>query len=70
MPFPYHAITELKPVLGPNCDILVDGSGVKFQEYAKRRSDIDRETPVVILLPTSEEEIQKIVSYLCLHPNT
>jgi FAD binding domain len=56
-----HITTELKPALGPDCDILVDASGAEFQEYAKRWSDIDRKTPAAILLPTSEEEIQKIV---------
>lgn len=59
---PSQIITELKTVVGPDCDILVDPSGAKFQEYAKRWSDIDRKTPAAIVLPTSEEEIQKIVS--------
>ena len=61
-----HITTELKPVVGPDCDILVDASDAKFQEYAKRWSDIDRKTPAAILLPTSEKEIQKIVSKLFL----
>lgn len=61
-PLSHIITTELKPVVGPDCDILVDASSGIFQEHAKRWSDIDRKTPAAIVLPTSEQEIQEIVS--------
>lgn len=54
--------TELQDVVGPGIEVLVDAGSPDFQEYAKRWTDIDRKTPAAIVLPTSEEEIQKIVS--------
>ena len=54
-------ILELKALISPECHILTDSSSPDFQEYAKRWSDIDRQTPAAIVLPTIEADIQKIV---------
>ena len=57
-------ITALKAIVGPDdCEILEDPAGADFQEYAKRWTDIGRETPAAIALPRTEDSIQKIVQW-------
>lgn len=55
-------IPELKAAVASQCEILTDSDDAKFREYAKRWTDIDRKIPAAIVLPTSEEGIQKTVS--------
>jgi FAD/FMN-containing dehydrogenase len=45
-------------------EILTDQSDAKFQKHAERWSDVDRKIPAAILLPNSEEQIQKAVRML------
>jgi hypothetical protein len=51
----------LQTLVGPSLEILVDKNDARFQEFAKRWSDIDREIPGAIVLPETEEQIQKTV---------
>ncbi|KAF2656261.1 FAD-binding domain-containing protein [Lophiostoma macrostomum CBS 122681] len=60
-----NILSELEP-LGhsiPDLEILTDQSSAKFRTFAERWSDIDRKTPAAILLPTTEEQIQKVVQW-------
>ena len=45
----------------PGLHVLSDHHD-EFTKYAERWSDVDREVPGSILLPTSEEQIQQAVS--------
>lgn len=54
-------LASLKQNLSPNVEMLIDPSDAAFQERLQRWSDIGKQTPAAIVLPTSEEEIQKIV---------
>ncbi|XDG04463.1 hypothetical protein ABKA04_004078 [Annulohypoxylon sp. FPYF3050] len=56
-------LDELQVQIGPSLEILVDKDSARFQEYAKRWSDIDRQIPGAIVLPVSEEQIQKTVQW-------
>ncbi len=56
-------ITALEAVVGPDCEILKDSNEANFQEYAKRWTDIGRETPAAIVLPRTEEDIEKVVQW-------
>lgn len=55
-------IHGLKATVASSCQILTDSESAEFREYAKRWSDIDRQIPAAIVLPTTEEDIQKIVN--------
>jgi FAD/FMN-containing dehydrogenase len=55
-------LTSLKEVVSPDSTVLTDPKNDAFQELLKRWSDIDKQTPGAIVLPTSEDECQKIVS--------
>ena len=57
----FRLVQELQAHVGPDIEILTDASNIHFQEYAKRWTDIDRKTPSAIVLPASEEQIQKTV---------
>ncbi len=52
----------LKAAVASSCRILTDSESVEFRDYAKRWSDIDRQIPAAIVLPTTEEDIQKTVN--------
>lgn len=54
-------LQNLSNDLGPDVEILVDKNSSRFKELSKRWTDIDRETPGAIVLPTSPSLIQKIV---------
>lgn len=54
---------ELQCQAGPGLEILTDQADPRFQEFAKRWSDIDRQIPAAIVLPESEEHIQKTVNH-------
>ncbi|KAI1088778.1 hypothetical protein F5B19DRAFT_505270 [Rostrohypoxylon terebratum] len=56
-------LAELQVQIGPSLEILVEKDSARFQEYAKRWSDIDRQIPGAIVLPVSEEQIQKTVEW-------
>lgn len=56
-------ITALKGIVDPDCAILTDPADADFQEYSKRWTDIGRETPAAIVLPRTEEDIQKVVQW-------
>ncbi|OCL05429.1 FAD-binding domain-containing protein [Glonium stellatum] len=56
-------VDELRASAGPDLDILTDKSDATFQEHAKRWSDIGRKIPAAIILPASEEQIQKTVQW-------
>lgn len=52
----------LKAALASSCQLLTDSESADFRKYAKQWSDIDRQIPAAIVLPTTEEDIQKIVN--------
>lgn len=53
---------ELQRQAGPGLEILNDQADSRFQDFAKRWSDIDRQIPAAIVLPESEEHIQQTVN--------
>lgn len=55
-------LASLKDVISPDSTVLTDPKNDAFQELLKRWSDIDKQIPGAIVLPTSEVECQKIVS--------
>lgn len=55
-------VTELRGHAGSNLEVLADPADPRFQEFAKRWSDIDRQTPAAIVIPASEEQIQETAS--------
>lgn len=55
-------ISELKTIVASQCQILTDEKSAEFQQYAKRWTDIDRQVPAAIVLPTTEEDTQEVVS--------
>ena len=59
--FDRSQISTLQAIVGPDCEILSEATDTKFQEYAKRWTDTDREIPGAIVLPRTEAEIQKLV---------
>ncbi|KAF2787641.1 FAD-binding domain-containing protein [Melanomma pulvis-pyrius CBS 109.77] len=58
-----HNLDQLRASAGKALEILTNQSDVAFQDRAKRWTDIDRKTPAAIILPASEEEIQKTVQW-------
>ncbi|KAL6715333.1 hypothetical protein ACLMJK_007599 [Lecanora helva] len=56
-------IHELKSIVSSDCEILQEQGDPKFQDYTKRWTDIDRQIPGAIVLPRSENDIQKIVQW-------
>ncbi|KAK7743250.1 hypothetical protein SLS53_004335 [Cytospora paraplurivora] len=54
---------ELQRQTGPELEIVTDQTASRFQEFAKRWSDIDRRLPAAIVLPESEEHIQQTVRW-------
>ena len=57
-------VSELKAIVNSSCQVLTESTSADFQEYARRWSDIDRQTPAAIVLPTTEEDIIKTVRIL------
>lgn len=55
---------ELRRYTGSDLEILTDSEDSRFQELSKRWSDIDRQIPAAIVLPESEEQIQKTVGII------
>ncbi|MCJ1385633.1 hypothetical protein MMC17_008756 [Xylographa soralifera] len=56
-------VQELNAVVASDCAILADLDDINFQEFGKRWTDIDRKTPGAIVLPRTEQDIQKIVQW-------
>ena len=56
-------ITALQVLVSPDCQILEDSAHPVFHEYAKRWTDIGREIPAAIVLPRTEDDIQRIVQW-------
>lgn len=67
-----HLMDELQAQVGTGLEILKDKNSTRFQEHAKRWTDIDRQTPGTIVLPVSEEQIKQTVriSDICPHAVT
>ncbi|PHH83218.1 hypothetical protein CDD82_2990 [Ophiocordyceps australis] len=53
----------LRHKVGPDVEILTDPHQPRFQEYARRWSDVDRKTPGAMILPETEDQIQKTVQW-------
>ena len=56
-------ITALEAIVGPDCGILKDSNETNFEKYAQRWTNIGSETPAAIVLPRTEEDIQKVVRW-------
>ena len=54
-------LNALRDALSPDSEILTDATADGFRGCLKRWTDIDLKTPAAIVLPTSEEDIQKTV---------
>src|SRR4051794_38587369 len=63
----HEVLQELRSHLGEGIEILADKMSPRFQEFAKRWTDIDRQTPAAIVLPDSVPLIQKTVWIIRLH---
>lgn len=55
-------IASIRDSLSSASEILVDPFSPDFQEHLKRWTDINREEPAAIILPSSESECLKVVS--------
>lgn len=55
-------LSELQDYAGSDLELLTEQTDTRFQELAKRWSDIDRQIPAAIVLPRSEEQMQKTAS--------
>lgn len=53
----------LKALLGPDSEVITNSQPEKFQEYAKRWTDVDRQIPAAIVIPRSEQDCQKIIQW-------
>jgi FAD/FMN-containing dehydrogenase len=62
--FDLEKLHQLRNSVGKGIDILTDPTDAAFIKHAKRWTDIDRKIPAAIILPASEEEIQKTVCVL------
>ncbi|KAL9094515.1 MAG: hypothetical protein Q9165_003074 [Trypethelium subeluteriae] len=56
-------IPLLRATVSSSCNILTDQYDAAFNEYMRRWSDIDKKTPGAIVLPTSEQDIQRTVQW-------
>ena len=56
-------ITALQEIVGYNCEVLSESSDARFQNYAKRWTEIDRQIPAAVVLPRTEKDIQKTVRW-------
>ncbi|KAI1819812.1 hypothetical protein F4861DRAFT_543576 [Xylaria intraflava] len=56
-------LKELRAQLGQEVEILVDKDSLRFQEFMKRWTNIDHQTPAAIVLPDSQPLIQKTVRW-------
>ncbi|KAI0159887.1 FAD-binding domain-containing protein [Hypoxylon sp. FL1284] len=54
---------DLQSQVGPSLEVLTQKEDNRFQEFAKRWTDIGREIPAAIVLPESEEQIQETVRW-------
>lgn len=55
-------LPSLKNALSPTSEILTDAASPVFQHHLERWTDIDKQTPAAIIVPVSEEDIQKSAS--------
>ena len=58
-----HRILSLHALVSSDCAILNDPTDLTFQKYSERWTDIAREIPAAIVLPTTEADVQKIVHW-------
>ncbi|KAK7992146.1 FAD binding domain-containing protein [Apiospora saccharicola] len=58
-----QSLAALQEHVGPGLEILTQNDSSRFQEFAKRWTDIGRETPAAIILPETEGQIQKTVQW-------
>ena len=58
-----HRILALHALVSPECEILNDPTDQTFQRHSERWTDIAREIPAAIVLPTTEADIQAIVQW-------
>lgn len=56
-------LDELDDYISSGSQLLLDESAPAFQKYSSRWTDIDRQIPAGIVLPTSEEDVIKIVRW-------
>lgn len=56
-------LDELKYSLSPNCKILTNPNDLEFVEYLRRWTDVNLQVPGAIILPTKENDCQKIVQW-------
>ncbi|KAK7753952.1 hypothetical protein SLS62_004050 [Diatrype stigma] len=54
-------LTNLQAHAGPGLEILTQKEDSRFQDFAKRWTNIGREIPAAIVLPETEEQIQQTV---------
>jgi hypothetical protein len=57
-------IPSLRESLSSDSEILVDPVSPDFQERLQRWTDINRQEPAAIILPSSEDECLKAVSVI------
>ena len=60
---PLPLLSNLKNLLSPASEILTDASDASFKVHLERWTDIEKQTPAAIILPSSEEDIQKTVKW-------
>ena len=56
-------VDALRTVVDPDCELLTDPAESNFQELSKRWTDIGRQIPAAIVLPRTEQDIQRIVQW-------
>ncbi|KAH6652294.1 hypothetical protein BKA67DRAFT_626979, partial [Truncatella angustata] len=56
-------LKDLQAHVGPQLEVLTEKDGTRFQEFDQGWTNIGRQTPGAIVLPTTEEQIQKTVQW-------
>ena len=56
-------VADLKAALSQDAEILTEASDARFQAHLDRWTDLDKQTPAAIILPTSEKDIQRTVQW-------
>jgi hypothetical protein len=61
----FEALPVLRSGLSQEAEVLDDSRSDRFQELCRRWSDVDKEVPGAIVLPSCEADCQIAVNFTC-----